>query len=448
MSARAGTFTFHPEHNHIHFDDYAVYSLRQALPDNNGDGLPEVGAVVAGGQKTSFCLVDVAPFDLTLPNAAQEPSGFGCGTVQRISVGWEDIYDALTIGQQIDVGGLAPGQYWLEAVVDPDNRLLESNENNNTGRALVSIGLGGPDAPFGAHGVQLRSSQVVTQKDFANFRTISISGQVFNDKNANGRQDNKEHGLDGWTVFIDLNGDGVLNNPEGNGLPTALAKEPWAITDNQGNYVFAAHGPGTNRLLVVPKAGWAQTTPNPAPFGARSGQNVPGVNFGLIQASALTAEETGGGATGTLTTNQVTPLLAQALARWQAAGVDTPTMGAVEVRVTDLGVAPLGLASGTRSGSAPTRRLRLVVDNAVDDSNSSLRRPGRAKRMDLLTALEHEWATCWVMNMKTMASRRNLAPARGGGEPTPANTPAGQERVLRNAAAEEEMPGLGRKQRR
>jgi len=99
VEREAGMFTFHPEHNHIHFDDYATYSLRQALPDSNDDGLPEVGAVVAGGQKTSFCLIDVAPYDLTLPNAAQQESGFGCGTVQRISVGWEDIYEPLTIGQ-------------------------------------------------------------------------------------------------------------------------------------------------------------------------------------------------------------------------------------------------------------------------------------------------------------------------------------------------------------
>ena len=49
VDVEAGTFTFHPEHGHIHFDDYAKYSLRQALPDSNGDGVPEVGAIVAGG---------------------------------------------------------------------------------------------------------------------------------------------------------------------------------------------------------------------------------------------------------------------------------------------------------------------------------------------------------------------------------------------------------------
>lgn len=37
-----------------------------------------------------------------------------------------------------------------------------------------------------------------------------------------------------------MNNDGVLNNPEGDGLLTALAKEPWAITDNQGNFQIAS----------------------------------------------------------------------------------------------------------------------------------------------------------------------------------------------------------------
>jgi hypothetical protein len=287
----AGTFTFHPEHGHIHFEDYTTFSIRQSLPDSDGDGLPDVGAVVAGGQKTSFCLVDVAPYDLSLPNAAPEASGFGCETAQRISVGWQDIYDNLTVGQQIDVTGLAPGQYWLEANVDPDNHLLESNEFNNIGRVLISIGLGaGRDAPVGAHGVVLSSGQVAAARDFAIFRRISISGQVFNDQNNNARQDNKEHGQNGFVVFLDINGDGVLNNPEGDGLATALAKEPWTITDNQGNYLFAGVGAGTYPVRLVPQAGWTQTTQNPAPIGARSGQNVAGVNVGLFNnASAIAA---------------------------------------------------------------------------------------------------------------------------------------------------------------
>src|SRR5262249_31643219 len=158
--------------------------VRQALPDSDGDGLPDVGAVVAGGQKRSFCLVDVAPYDLSLPNAAQQPSGFGCSVEQQISVGWEDIYENLTAGQQIDVSGLAPGQYWLEATVDPLNHFVEANENNNTGRVLISIGtLGVPDAPAGQIPVHLTSGQTVQSADFGNFHQVAISGRVFNDAN-------------------------------------------------------------------------------------------------------------------------------------------------------------------------------------------------------------------------------------------------------------------------
>jgi hypothetical protein len=281
IDVEAGTFTYHPEHGHIHFDDYARYSLRQALPDTNGDGVPEVGALVAGGQKTSFCLVDVQPYDLSLPNAAPAASGFGCGIQQRISVGWEDVYEPYTPGQQIDITGLAPGQYWLEAVVDPDNHLREANEYNNVGRTLITIGPTAPTSRAGAYGVALVSGQTAANRDFGLFQLISLSGQVFEDRNHDGQQNNKEHGLDGWIVFLDLNGDGVLNNPEGDGLPTALAKEPWVLSDNQGNFQFVERGPGTYAPRLVPRAGWTQTTANPASIPARSGQNVSGVRFGL-----------------------------------------------------------------------------------------------------------------------------------------------------------------------
>ena len=49
----AGEFQYHPEHGHIHFDEFAEFRLREVLP---GGG---VGAVVAAGEKVSFCLLDV-----------------------------------------------------------------------------------------------------------------------------------------------------------------------------------------------------------------------------------------------------------------------------------------------------------------------------------------------------------------------------------------------------
>jgi len=165
--------------------------------------------------------------------------------------------------------------------VDPDNHLREANKNNNVGRILVTIGPTAPTSRAGAYGLALVSGQAAGNRDFGLFQLIRISGQVFEDQNRDGQQNNKEHGLDGWVVFLDLNGDGVLNNPEGDGLSTALAKEPWPITDNRGNYQFADHGPGTYPVRLVPRAGWTQTTANPAPIAARSGQNISGINIGL-----------------------------------------------------------------------------------------------------------------------------------------------------------------------
>jgi subtilisin-like proprotein convertase family protein len=128
-----GEFTYHPEHQHIHFDDYAVYNLRQALID---DG---VGNVVATGGKVSFCLLDVTRYQTSAPASVYR----NCEQTQGISVGWADVYDADLPDQWIDVTDIPDGEYWLEVVVDPENRLLEADETNNIARVRVTLGAGG-----------------------------------------------------------------------------------------------------------------------------------------------------------------------------------------------------------------------------------------------------------------------------------------------------------------
>jgi membrane-associated phospholipid phosphatase len=91
--------------------------------------------------------------------------------------------------------------------------------------------------------------------------------------------------------------------------------------------------------------------------------------------------------------NQVQPLLTEALARWQAAGVDTSGLRGVPVHIADLGGSTLGEAD---------HGAIWLDDNAagwgwfVDHSprnDSEFTRPGNQgeqHRMDLLTVLEHE----------------------------------------------------------
>lgn len=131
----AGSFTYHPSHSHVHFDGWASYRVRQILPD---DG---VGDIVAEGAKTSFCILDLGIYSSALPNFDTDGEFHSCGSsIQGLSVGWVDTYGAGLEGQSIDITGIPDGVYWLESVVDPLDKVLESDETNNAARIKVTIG--------------------------------------------------------------------------------------------------------------------------------------------------------------------------------------------------------------------------------------------------------------------------------------------------------------------
>jgi hypothetical protein len=133
----AGTFIFHEEHSHIHFEGWALYSLRALLPGNG------VGPVLYQGEKTSFCLLDSKRYAWWLPGAPPERVYDDCNNFQGISVGWEDYYRSDLPGQSLRMCGIVGGTYWLESEVDPDGQLLESDDGNNVARVQVTI----PPAP-------------------------------------------------------------------------------------------------------------------------------------------------------------------------------------------------------------------------------------------------------------------------------------------------------------
>lgn len=137
----AGLFVYHPGHGHTHFDGWAIYRLREILP---GDG---VGEIVASGQKTSFCVFDNVLYDPTLPNYTGQEFVYCSTSVQGLGIGWGDSYDLYTEGQNIDITGVPPGEYWLESEVDPDNTILELDDTNNIARIKVTIGSPGSINP-------------------------------------------------------------------------------------------------------------------------------------------------------------------------------------------------------------------------------------------------------------------------------------------------------------
>lgn len=141
----AGNFVYHPEHEHVHFDNFAAYRLRGVTA--SGDP----GDVVASGDKISFCLLDIDHFDAGLPGSPFLGIFIACGQTQGISVGWADVYDKSLPDQWIDVTGVADGDYWIEVVSDPDNRLLESDETNNTSAIRIALRKPSPDPMVVAH---------------------------------------------------------------------------------------------------------------------------------------------------------------------------------------------------------------------------------------------------------------------------------------------------------
>ena len=125
----AGNFEWHQGHSHFHFDDYALYVL-PALK----------GKSQRTSAKTSFCLMDTDLMDGTLPGAPSTAEYANCGnSFQGISVGWGDKYGAHLPGQEIPLRNMKDGDYRLITQVDPQNRILETNENDNEACVLIRI---------------------------------------------------------------------------------------------------------------------------------------------------------------------------------------------------------------------------------------------------------------------------------------------------------------------
>ncbi|HNP49769.1 MAG TPA: T9SS type A sorting domain-containing protein, partial [Bacteroidia bacterium] len=139
----AGTMTYHPSHGHIHVDNWADFSLRRATSDPDARNWPKIGQ----GNKQSFCLVNLGDCDsdfgycvdsagnpLNKSNIANSDFGTvtGCSLDQGIYVGNLDIYSSGLNGMGIILPSMTcNGDYYIVSITDPENNMLETNDNNN-----------------------------------------------------------------------------------------------------------------------------------------------------------------------------------------------------------------------------------------------------------------------------------------------------------------------------
>lgn len=127
----AGTYVYHPDHQHFHFENYALYTLKQV-------GAP--GGSEKQSSKTSFCIMDTTKINGSLPGAPSTAVYNTCSsTVQGMSVGWGDRYGPTLAGQSFDITDSPDGDYDLTINVDPQERLLETSESDNVSCVRLHI---------------------------------------------------------------------------------------------------------------------------------------------------------------------------------------------------------------------------------------------------------------------------------------------------------------------
>lgn len=131
-----GGFTWHDEHTHFHYQEFAHYELRH-LAANGRPDYSDAG-LIAVSDKVSFCLIDSAQ---VRDDARLTPLYVTCfPTVQGISPGWTDIYSNDLPGQNFSLAGLPDdGRYALIIDLDYDNHLFETDDSDNYLEATIEL---------------------------------------------------------------------------------------------------------------------------------------------------------------------------------------------------------------------------------------------------------------------------------------------------------------------
>ena len=121
------------------FDQAARFELWSQFPDGR------TAALVRVGPKLRYCLRDLLRLRGDLPGVPRGRVFGACNQTaskQEVtlgtSVGWADVYPASYPGNVIDVTGLS-GCFVVRHVADPQNHVLESNENNNVSVRVVRL---------------------------------------------------------------------------------------------------------------------------------------------------------------------------------------------------------------------------------------------------------------------------------------------------------------------
>ncbi|MGK7891490.1 MAG: S8 family serine peptidase [Leptolyngbyaceae cyanobacterium] len=184
-----------------------------------------------------------APYDRASILVAEDGGSFeeianNFGTLQDWTSGWTAASLDLTahVGHEIQI------QF--------DFNTLDGTVNGFEGWYLDDVVVNATND--GSHPVSLNSGDSVTDINFGNQALPGeITGQVWNDLDGDGVKDSGEWGLQGWTVFLDQNQNGVLDN-----------NEVSTRSDEAGDYAFTDLEAGSYTVAQILQPRWQQTAPN------------------------------------------------------------------------------------------------------------------------------------------------------------------------------------------
>ncbi|MFQ5485401.1 MAG: hypothetical protein ACE5DO_08735, partial [Desulfobacterales bacterium] len=151
----------------------------------------------------------------------------------------------IELGQKFD-----GGYYWFMDIQEGDYTVCEVLRDNWVQTQ--------PGTPYKAdcYKVTIDSkNQGFDGLDFGNYEMGAITGQKYEDINGNGQYDYGEPSLEGWTIFLDENGNGYLDKNE---------KSTVTHSDYPGDpahYEFRDLLLGDYRVCEVLKDNWVQTQP-------------------------------------------------------------------------------------------------------------------------------------------------------------------------------------------
>jgi hypothetical protein len=225
-------------------------------PDTDGDGVLDAGEV--DGRKQALTVAD----DPATPNVNET------GQYK---------FENLGTGKFIACEAARSADGWFQSAPLAGTGVTDTCDND-TGNAErgYAFEMTGADHPG---------------NDFGNYRKASKSGVKFEDLDADGAaREAGEPGLAGWTIYVDLDDDGVFDAGE----PSAVTAADDPLTpnvDEAGSYTITGITPSSTvyKVREVLQSGWECSFPDPCFHEETfsSGDAVTGNDFGNFQNTSI-----------------------------------------------------------------------------------------------------------------------------------------------------------------